>query len=698
MGSIHVITWTSNGEIAEISLEYSTDNGVNWIEITGSAANSGTYDWTIPDAISDTCLVRISEVNGTLSDTSDGLFSIIEQPSITVISPNGGEVWEAGSVYPVTWQTSGDVGVVNIEYSIDNGVNWFTVTPSTLNDGSYDWTVPDTPSDNCLVRIKGSTDTIIPDTSDSVFSIASPASPLLTINFPNGGETLIIGNAYEITWSSYGVVGEVKIDYSIDSGSNWTEIIASTENDGIFEWLAPDTASDVCLVRVSEMDDDPVDASDAVFTIAAPSSDYIMVTSPDGGEVLSAGGTFDIAWDSSGAFPYVNIEYSIDDGVSWTAIVTSTTNDGSYTWGVPGTPSEFCLVRISNSDRDNEPSDVSDGVFSIISTGPAITVTSPNGAEGLVIGTIHDITWTGTVDITSLDIEYSIDNGGNWINIVSSTENDGSYTWTIPDKESDQCLVRISDSDLDSGVSDVSDGVFSIVTDAPPVCGGSWSTAGYSGLDAFYAVTYGNGKFVAVGNNGMIETSTNGINWTSRTSNTTADLYGIAYGFQTYTVVGENGTALTSTDGINWTLRATGTGNKFYGITYGNVWFTAVGVNGTIFRSADGVYWTDYSVNISQTLYGAAYGNGMFVLVGSGGVVLSSPDGTNWTKRSSGTSRTLRGVTFGDSQFVAVGDNGVILTGSNGINWTSRTSSINVDLFDAAYGRVWEWGICYCGE
>ncbi|NIM80285.1 MAG: hypothetical protein GTO20_15980 [Candidatus Aminicenantes bacterium] len=327
VGSVQVITWKSTGEMGEISLEYSADNGVNWTVIVESTANSGTYDWTIPDAISNTCLVRISEVSGTLSDTSDGVFSIIQQPWIIVISPNGGEIWEAGSVYPVTWQSSGDVGNVTIEYSINSGDFWTMVEDSTENDGSYDWTVPDTPSENCLVRIKGSTDAIIPDTGDAVFSIVSPVSPLLTIHFPNGGETLIIGNTYEITWSSYGAVGEVKIEYSVDSGTNWNEITAAAENGGSFDWTVPDTASDTCLVQVSEIDGDPVDTSDGVFTIAAPSSDYIIVTSPNGGEVLSAGTSFDITWDSSGDIQTVTIEYSIDEGVSWAVVVTSTAKD-----------------------------------------------------------------------------------------------------------------------------------------------------------------------------------------------------------------------------------------------------------------------------------------------------------------------------------------------------------------------------------
>jgi RHS repeat-associated protein len=693
VGSVHVITWTGNGEISEIGLEYSTNNGTDWIEIAASAANSGYYNWTVPDAISDNCLVKISEVGGALSDASDAVFSIIEQPSITVISPNGGETWEAGSVYPITWQSNVDIDVVHIEYSIDNGVNWMSITSSTLNDGSHDWLVPDTPSETCLMRVKGSTDVIIPDTSDAVFSIVSPVNPILTVNYPNGGETLLIGSTYEITWSSYGTVGEVKIDYSVDSGDNWTEIAASTENNGNFDWLVPDTASGDCLVRVSETDDDPVDVSDGVFTIAAPSSDYITVTSPNGGEVLSAGGSFDITWDSSGAFPYVNIEYSVDNGVSWAMIVNSTDNDGNYPWTVPATPSDLCLVRISNSDQDNEPADVSDAVFSIVSTGSSITVTSPNGGEGLVIGAAHNITWIGTVDIISVNIEYSIDNGGNWINVVGSTENDGSYTWTIPDKESDQCLVRISDSDLDSVAVDISDSVFSIVIDTTPPCAASWSIANYSGNDTLNAVTYAYATkiFIAVGNNGVIMTSPDGINWTYQTSNTSENLYGVAYDMYAL-AVGENGTALYSflfcTD---WTpvYPEINTNNTLFCVAEeSNVsdWVVA-GANGTIFTlTGYGGHWTDRSVNISQTFYGVDYLiYYKYIIVGSGGVLFTSDGGSSWTKRASGTSQTLRGVAFGYPVSVAVGDNGVILTSEDDINWTSRTSAINTSLTSVVY-------------
>src|SRR5690606_7860488 len=59
-------------------------------------------------------------------------------------------------------------------------------------------------------------------------------------------------------------------------------------------------------------------------------------------------------------------------------------------------------------------------------------------------------------------------------------------------------------------------------------------------------VAYGNGLWVAVGDDGMIRTSTNGTSWTQRSSGTSNDLYGVAYGNGLWVAVGIGGTILTS--------------------------------------------------------------------------------------------------------------------------------------------------------
>ena len=60
----------------------------------------------------------------------------------------------------------------------------------------------------------------------------------------------------------------MKIEYSTNGGTDWTEIIASTANDGIHPWTVNATVSSNCKVKISEASDgDPFDESDNVFTI-----------------------------------------------------------------------------------------------------------------------------------------------------------------------------------------------------------------------------------------------------------------------------------------------------------------------------------------------------------------------------------------------------------------------------------------------
>jgi hypothetical protein len=67
------------------------------------------------------------------------------------------------------------------------------------------------------------------------------------------------------------------------------------------------------------------------------------------------------------------------------------------------------------------------------------------------------------------------------------------------------------------------------------------------------------------------------VNWTRRTSGTSDWLFGVTYGNGLFVAVGWDGTILTSPDGVNWTARTSGTSNCLSGVTYGNGLFVAVG-------------------------------------------------------------------------------------------------------------------------
>ena len=124
----------------------------------------------------------------------------------------------------------------------------------------------------------------------------------------------------------------------------------------------------------------------------------------------------------------------------------------------------MCLVRLTGADADENPSDVSDGVFTISDPSQKfIEVITPNGGESLGVGEEYYITWTST-GLTNVKIEYSFNNGETWNSIESSVDaNNGRYTWTVPDTTSSTCLIRIT-GESPGDPSDVSDVVFSIIS------------------------------------------------------------------------------------------------------------------------------------------------------------------------------------------------------------------------------------------
>ena len=73
-------------------------------------------------------------------------------------------------------------------------------------------------------------------------------------------------------------------------------------------------------------------------------------------------------------------------------------------------------------------------------------ITSPMPGYRYYCGFRRYISWR-SVTCDTIRIQYSINNGGSWEEIVASTPAPrGFYLWTVPDDDSTQCLVKISDT------------------------------------------------------------------------------------------------------------------------------------------------------------------------------------------------------------------------------------------------------------
>lgn len=366
----------------------------------------------------------------------------IEAPFI-LTAPNGFEIWQTGTNQNITWQVTGAVTSVKIEYSTDGGTTWSTVVSSTpAASQSYLWVVPNTPSQMARVRILDAFDNDSLDASDANFTITH-----LSLLNPGFNQNVQAGKNYTINWNASTDIANINLEYSTDNGNNWVNIVQNiAANTGTYMWSVDNgLASNAGRIRITNS------AFNFINNISPQFNFYntiVNLLSPNGSEVLQAGTTQNITWQNLGSAQNLRLEYSTDNGTSWNTIVASVTaSSQSFNWMIPNTPTTNGLVRIVNVD-DNDILDVSDNVFTIT----RLTLTTPTTLEQIQAGTNYNINWNSSTDISQVDIEYSTDNGINWVNIVTNVNAAlGTYMWAIPSNvHTTQARVRIKNSSLNN--------------------------------------------------------------------------------------------------------------------------------------------------------------------------------------------------------------------------------------------------------
>lgn len=134
-------------------------------------------------------------------------------PSITVLSPNGGETWVEGTTQVIRWTSTG-VKHVGIDARC-GGHDMGYITMNTPSTGEYSWTIPDgyatgftsAGCKNMYLRVEDVDNmaTVFDDNNAAFYVGADSGSPQpsssIQLLSPNGGETLTIGSPYTFTYS-----------------------------------------------------------------------------------------------------------------------------------------------------------------------------------------------------------------------------------------------------------------------------------------------------------------------------------------------------------------------------------------------------------------------------------------------------------------------------------------------------------------
>jgi len=431
-GKVTNITWQSKN-IVNIKLEYTT-NGTTFTTIAPSVpAATGTYAWTLPELVTTTCKIRISDAStATAYDLSDNNFTILN--SIKVLSPDGGQFWKTGVAKSISWSALSGITNVGLSYSTNNGSTWVNISNSVpAVNGNIAWTVPNTPSNQCLVKVANAANTSQYVTSASPFTIWSLAQTV-----PATGDRILAGGRFYISFNGGGI-DTVKIEFSSNNGTTWSTVAAkvpfsgATVGENNYLWYVPNVVSAQCKVRITDITNPAATVTSGVFSIGK-----ITMTSPEAGGQYLPGTACNIQFTRQSFPDSVDLAYSINGINNWITIANNITAS-TYPWTIPTAITNTCKIRFRKSSN-------SDCIYPsstfVIYQNPVVT--APAAGTVWNGGDTKSITWTGG-SYNRVQLAYTTNNGSSWINIVDSvnTNTMNSFSWKVPRLNSAQCKIRI---------------------------------------------------------------------------------------------------------------------------------------------------------------------------------------------------------------------------------------------------------------
>ena len=263
--------------------------------------------------------------------------------------------------------------------------------------------------------------------------------PVISVTAPQAGMKWNGQMTNEIKWDSE-FVGDVKIEFSSDNGETWSSVVESfSAHYRAYSWSAPnDVVSTECLIKISDVaNPDVFSITENPFTLCK-----IDLLTANGNEFYRVGSPVEITWESELVDDLI-ISYKTSVNGDWIVIDEDIpASDNYYLW----TPTEaalWCKIKLEEITHP-EAYEESNNRFLVFQ----LDLTSPVGGEIIEGDDFFDITWTSEI-INDVNIEFSSDGMNTWEVVESSLPaEDLSYTWFVPNIDSDNCFLRLASPGL----------------------------------------------------------------------------------------------------------------------------------------------------------------------------------------------------------------------------------------------------------
>jgi len=404
------------------------------------------------------------------------------------------------------------------------------------------------------------------------------------------------------------------------------------------------------------------------------------------------------------------VNYSISPNISNTPGLSFSTTTGRIT----GTPTTLASAQTYTISANNYASPSGTATFTITvgtpPAPPAISIPDPiqlSSVTGIspqtaVPGEATPVVISGKFveKITNISINGNNLPAGSW------TQNATSISLTIPKGDAGKYEITLYNGS--APLLKVPTFTYALPTEL------TWSLQKAANTNAWNSVTYGEGKFVAVGpssNGDGAMYSTDGKKWIASSGVPNNAWQSVAFGNGKFVAVSSTGTGnriISSDDGITWSASPFTEDLSWGWVKFGNGVFVAA-VRGSVSRSTqnrpvlyysnDGVTWSKSTTTFvgnpaipGQLITSLSFANDVFILTGFPArsalgyvpLIMTSTDGANWTWKaaSNGTRSGVGFITYGCGRYVGMGSNGVLDVAANPEDWyrTSFTKAVTSNI------------------
>jgi hypothetical protein len=123
-----LVTWLRSDPTTIVDVSLSLDNGLNWT-LEGEDIDATEFTFIAPAQSTSTARVKITNIADETDFSISDQFYIFSEPSITLLSPNGGEIWDwSENNAIIEWSGTNLSSFVDLYFSPDGGINWTYLT------------------------------------------------------------------------------------------------------------------------------------------------------------------------------------------------------------------------------------------------------------------------------------------------------------------------------------------------------------------------------------------------------------------------------------------------------------------------------------------------------------------------------------------------------------------------------------------